>query len=159
MENMPTVQYDTRLLAKTCCVTNCAIIVDCLIVKKLKLFVISDLIIVHFNALGLQTGQTLRFTSESMAHMATSVYFCAAFGNHLNTSLITAAILKSRIICRVRSLYFSCTESALTRILVALRFLARHAYVVGLPFALSTKILLTITAPDSALGHMLSRLA
>jgi hypothetical protein len=114
---------------------------------------------VRFNAFGLQTGQALRFTSEAMAHMATSVYFCAALGNHRNTSLITAALPESRIICRVKSLYFPSAESALTRILVALRFLARHAYVVGLPFALRTKILLTITAPDSALGHMLSRLA
>lgn len=94
-----------------------------------------------------------------MAHMATGVNLCAALGNHINTSLITAALPESRIICRVKTLYFPSTESALTRILVAFRFLARHAYVVGLPFALSTKILLTLTAPNSALGHMLSRLA
>jgi hypothetical protein len=94
-----------------------------------------------------------------MAHMATSVYLCATLGNYRNTSLITAALSESRLICRIKSLDFLSTESALTRILVALRFLARHACVIGLPFALRTKILLTITAPDSALGHMLSRLA
>lgn len=94
-----------------------------------------------------------------MANMATSVYLRAALGNHCNTSLITATLPESRLICRIKSLYFLSTESALTRILVALRFLARHTYVIGLPFALCTKILLTITASDSALGHMLSRLA
>lgn len=93
-----------------------------------------------------------------MAHMATSVYLRAALGNHRNTILTTAALLEGRFICIVESFDFYGAESTLTRILVALRFLARHAYVIGLSFAARTKILLAITASYSALSHMLSRL-
>lgn len=81
--------------------------------------------------------------------------FIATFGNHGDTLLLATALFKRFLIGVVLTFYLNGTEAALACVLVVLGFITSHSKMVWFTFTSNAKVLFTLVASYSIVGHVL----